>query len=306
MWGCGSSAPASAQERELPLGERGAHGGADHGALVEWQGGGRACDGDHVVVALDADPRAFAGGEGLFLSGVMEPEDQLALAEQGGVVGGVEVFLALALLGLFFRLAGPVDAPAAEAHDLSVFVVDREHDAVVEVVDDVAALGAHGEACLQEFILGEPLGLELADQNVEAARVSVGGCVSQAPLRLYLGREVPLLGQVVASEPGVGICAQPLGEVGGGRVVGGDQSLADGLGWLRRGIIRGKGPLAYLLNGGDVDPVGTQSSVRVLTDGLGERRVQFVPDFAVALGVAAGLQGERSRTRGGEDDRCLE
>ncbi|MEH6375380.1 hypothetical protein V7793_13740, partial [Streptomyces sp. KLMMK] len=292
-----------AEDGELAFGEGGAHRGADHGPLCERQGGGRARDGDHVEVALHTDPGPAAAGQGLGLGRVVESEDEFALVEQVRLVRGVEVLRPPAFLGLFFRLAGPVDAPSAEAHDVLVLIVDREHDPVVERVDERADPAGGGEACVKELVFTEALGHQLAGQHVPAARATVGGGIAQAPLLLDLGGELAFVGQVGARQLGVRIAAQPLGEDLGGRPVDGNQPLARHTDLSSGGILQGA--LAYLGSVLEVDAVGGQALLGVLANRLMQDGAESVGELAVTYGVAAGLQGDHNGPLGGEDAGCL-
>ena len=80
---------------------------------------------DHVHVALGQDERAPLARRAL---GAVEVVEQVALVEELGL-GRVQV------LG-----AGVAQRPAAEAHDPAALVGDREHQAVAEMGEGLAAL----------------------------------------------------------------------------------------------------------------------------------------------------------------------
>lgn len=116
---------------------------------------------------------------------MIEAEDQLALPEDRCLFG-VEVLRSASLLCLLAGFAGPVNAAAAEADDLSHLVVDRKHDPVAERVVEEAVLRVLGQAGLHDLLLGEARAHQLLNQHVPAARATRRGRVADPPLLLNL------------------------------------------------------------------------------------------------------------------------
>ena len=157
----------------LLLGDRGAVGCDD---LCEAEG---VC-GNHVHVALD-DHGAVGATDGVIRA--VEAVEVAALVEQRGL-RCVEVL----------RRVLRVEGTRAEADETLPDVPGGEDEPVAEAVVDTAVLGAHGEARLDDIVLGEAACNQVVGQGapivrgiaqlprrdrlgVEAARVAVGACL---------------------------------------------------------------------------------------------------------------------------------